>query len=362
MTKLIVSSGKLSSGGAERVLSILSEPFASHYDEVVYLTWIDVPDFYTIDARIKRVCVERECGSKNIMKKALWFRSFIKREKPTVVLSFLAPFNVMISFALIGVNTKLIVAERNDPRCVMNGLVQRNLRKAAYMMVDGILEQTENNKKYFTGSLSRKTDVIYNPMIMKDTYLGKALCTEKQRRIVSVARLKKQKNPEMQLKAFKLFLEMHPDYTMTMYGDGDYRYHVESMVKELGLEGKVLLPGAVKDVWDEIVNAECFVMTSWYEGMPNALLEAMCLGLPCVSTKVSGAVDLIESGKNGILIGLDDHKAMAQAMSEVCDDKALSSSLGSEAVKLYEKLKLEVISKQWLDYIDRIIADIDSGS
>lgn len=356
MSKLIVSCGTLSSGGAERVLSILSESFASRYEEVVYLTWIDVPDFYTIDTRVRRVCVERECGTKNVLKKAIWFRTFVKREQPAVVLSFLAPFNVMISYALMGIKTKLIVAERNDPRCVMNGFFQRNLRKVAYRMADGILEQTENNKKYFTGSLYRKTDVIYNPIIMDETYLGKALRTEKQKRIVSVARLKKQKNPEMQLKAFKLFLETHPDYTMTMYGDGGYRHQVESMVSGMGLEGKVILPGAVKGVWDEIVNAECFVMTSWFEGMPNALLEAMCLGLPCVSTKVSGAVDLIESGTNGILVDLDDHKAMAHTMSKICDDKEIAKSLGGGAVNIYEKLKLDVISKQWLDYIDQIIS------
>lgn len=355
MSKLIVSSGTLSSGGAERVLSILSETFASHYDEVVYLTWIDTPDFYTIDKRVRRVCVERECGSKNILKKALWFRSFIQNEKPTVVLSFLAPFNVLISYALIGVNTKLIVAERNDPRCVMNGFLQRNLRKIAYTMADGILEQTENNKNYFKGALYRKTSVIYNPMIMEEHYRGMALRTEKQKRIVSVARLEKQKNPEMQLNAFKLFLDSHPDYTMTMYGSGNYRQQVAQMVTDMELEGKVLLPGAVKGVWDEIASAECFVMSSWFEGMPNALLEAMCLGLPCVSTKVSGAVDLIESGENGILVELDNHQAMAEAMSKVCDDKAYATCLGSESVKLYEKLKLEVISKQWLDYIDKII-------
>lgn len=355
MSKLIVSSGTLSSGGAERVLSILSESFASHYDEVVYLTWNDVPDFYTVDVRVRRVCVERECGSKNILKKVLWFRTFIKRENPTVVLSFLAPFNVLISYVLMGVATKLIVAERNDPRCVWNGFIRRHLRNIAYRFADGILEQTENNKNYFKGSLYDKTDVIYNPMIMDDRYLGKALRTEKKNRIVSVARLEKQKNPEMQLKAFLEFLTSHPDYTMTMYGSGNYHEHVATMVKDMGLDNKVFLPGAVKGVWDEIVNAECFVMTSWYEGMPNALLEAMCLGLPCVSTKVSGAVDLIVSGKNGFLVDLDDHRAMAQAMLEVCDNKSLANSLGNEAVGIYEKLRLEIISTQWLEYIDGII-------
>ena len=81
MKKIIVSIGTLLSGGAERVLSILSTPFAENYDEVIYLTWIDQPDFYTLDSRVKRICVEKECGSNFLPKKALWFRNYVKKEK-----------------------------------------------------------------------------------------------------------------------------------------------------------------------------------------------------------------------------------------------------------------------------------------
>lgn len=355
MTKLIVSSATLSSGGAERVLSILSDTFASHYDEVIYLTWYNGTDFYEINDQVRRVCVEHECRSNNLLKKTLWFRQFIRREKPSAVLSLLAPFNVLISFALVGIKTKLIVAERNDPRCVWNSFIKRHVRKLAYSLADGILEQTESNRRYFKGALYEKTDVIYNPITMDQELLGKALKTEKKKRIVSVARLKKQKNPEMQLRAFKEFLQYNPGYIMSMYGEGDYRSEIERSVKEMGLEGKVELPGAVKDIWEKIVDAECFVLTSWYEGMPNALLEAMCLGLPCVSVKVSGAVDLINSGENGVLVELDDHHAMAKAMSNICSNQSLASYYGENATKLYEILKIEVISKQWTDYIDRII-------
>lgn len=357
MNKLIVSIGTLSSGGAERVLSILSDTFIQHYDQVIYLTWIDVPDFYTINPQVKRICVEKECNSKNLLKKILWFRNYIKAENPCAVLSFLAPFNILVCLSLMTVNVKIIVAERNDPRFVWNSFFQRYLRRFAYMFADGILEQTDNNRNYFTGSLLAKTSVIHNPVLMDDSYVGLALRTEKKHSIVSVARLKPQKNPEMQLKAFKNFLKSHPDYTMTMYGEGDYRGKIESAINDLGLQGKVLLPGAVSGVWNLIVEAKCFVMSSWYEGMPNALIEAMCLGLPCVSTKVSGAVDFIDSGYNGILVDLDNHLSMSKAMSRICDDNLLANRLGTNAVNLYTKLNQEVISKLWIDYIDDIISD-----
>ena len=153
MSKLLVSCGTLCSGGAERVLSILSSPFADNYDEVIYLTWSEQPDFYTFDPRVKRICVEKECRCKFLPKKALWFRNYVKREKPSLVLSFLEPFNVMICFTLLGIDVPVVVANRNDPRYVWGDFIHRNLRALAYRKAVGNLSQTENNKNYFKGSL-----------------------------------------------------------------------------------------------------------------------------------------------------------------------------------------------------------------
>lgn len=351
---IIVSTGTLLSGGAERVLSILSGPFASHYDKVIYLTWIDAPDFYPIDDRILRICVERECGSKNRIKQAIWFRNYVRHDRPTVVLSFLAPFNVLISFALLGIKTKLVVAERNDPRFVCNGFIQRNIRKFAYQMADGILEQTENNKLYFKGSLGRKTTVIPNPVLMPLDYVGKALSVDKKKLFVSVIRLTPQKNIELLLTAFKEFRKRHCGYSLAIYGEGPSRKAIEGRVRELGLSDSVFLPGAVKGVWDMIVGAEGFILPSLFEGMPNALMEAMCLGLPCISTKVSGAVDYIVDGENGLLISHNDSQAMAEAMDKIASDKQFADGLGRKASGLYERLRLETVKVQWLDYLDKI--------
>ena len=164
-------------------------------------------------------------------------------------------------------------------------------------------------------------NVIYNPIFLPKEYVGKAIGTEKKNRIVSVARITKQKNPEMLIRAFKKFYIKHSDYTLTMYGNGEDRDYVLDLINKEGLSSCVFLPGAKNNIWDEIADAKCFVMTSWYEGMPNALLEALCLGLPCVSTKVSGAVDLINNGENGILIDLDDDESFAEALSQVIDNE-----------------------------------------
>lgn len=357
MSKLIVSCATFCSGGAERVLSILSTPFADNYNEVIYLTWIDQPDFYTIDSRVKRVCIESVCGSPFLPKKALWFRNYIKKEDPDLVLSFLEPYNVLVCLALALVDVPIVVANRNDPRYIWGGFIKSRLRALAYRKAAGNLSQTENNKNYFDGRLLERGHVIYNPIFLPQEYVGKSLDAEKSKRLVSVARLTKQKNPEMLIRAFKRFHQKHSDYTLYMYGDGDDREYIQMLINKEGLSDYIFLPGARKNIWDEIMDAKCFVMTSWYEGMPNALLEAMCLGLPCVSTKVSGAIDLIKSGENGILVDIDDDRTFSNCLCRVVEDEEFAMYLGKNATNLYNLLEVNAISKQWVEYLNHVIAD-----
>ena len=96
-----------------------------------------------------------------------------------------------------------------------------------------------------------------------------------------------------------------------------------------------------------------FVLTSEYEGMSNSLIEAMCLGLPCISTKVSGATDLIQSGDNGVLIDIDDTQGLLIAMTEIADNPVYAKIIGENATQIYQILKSEVISKHWVSCLQQ---------
>lgn len=100
-----------------------------------------------------------------------------------------------------------------------------------------------------------------------------------------------------------------------------------------------------------------FIMTSMFEGMSNSLIEAMCLGLPCISTKVSGAVDLIKSGENGILIDIDDKAELLAAMNRLADNPKEAEEIAKRATLLYEELNVSQIAEQWLNYIDNKIEE-----
>ena len=145
---------------------------------------------------------------------------------------------------------------------------------------------------------------------------------------------------EYRLREIEKVAEQYPDYQLIIYGEGPSREELEHLVKELGIEKQVSLPGNKKNLHEQIKNAEIFLLSSDYEGMPNALIEAMCMGLPCISTKVSGATDLISHGKNGLLVELDDQKGFEEAMLELLAQKEQAENMAKEAVKLNELLEM----------------------
>lgn len=349
--KIYISGGTLQSGGAERVISILSSSFVDEFGTVKILLWVDAPIFYNLDKRIQIISIEKECKSRSNLKKMIWFRHFILSNKPDVLLSFLTPFSLLSITALLGVKCNIIVAERNDPAYLRGGYCMKKIRNFFFRRASGILVQTANNKEGYNNYLKKKISVIYNPVFMLPEVKGMALSTETKKEIVSVVRLHPQKNIPMMLMAFKEFYKKHTDYKLIIYGEGHQRTRLQEIIQKEGLSLCVSMPGVRKDIFDEISYAKMFVLSSDYEGMPNSLIEALCLGLPCISTKVSGAVDLIENGKNGILVDKGDFMAMSNAMEQLAADDDLAEKLAKEAVAVYDKLKLSLISKQWLDYL-----------
>lgn len=349
---LFVSCATLGSGGAERVLSILSTPFAGEYGRVVYLLWLHHPVFYQIDERVEIVDITRKTQTNNIIKKMAWFRQYVKVEKPDLILSFLYPWSMKVILSLLCTPFKIVVAERQDPQLVRGGKPMLWLRSLLYRRASEIVVQTQENRKWYRGDVT----TIYNPTGVTEEWIGKALKTEKENVIVSVGRLIPQKNQEMLLNAFARFHRQHPDVNLIIYGEGELRNDLLAQSKELGISEHVQLPGNTSDVLGNIVKARAFVLSSSFEGMPNALLEAMCVGLPCISTKVSGTTEMIQDGESGYLVDLDNAEQMAEAMCRLYDNPDKAREMGERASAICDLTKPEVIFGQWIEMINKNIA------
>lgn len=353
--KIIFSDATLMHGGAERVISILANSLCELGHDVEILLFFDREIWYTINEKIKITVAEKHIKRKNILSHIVWRRKYIKNAKPDVVISFLAQFNMINIISMLGLKIPLIVADRNDPSKIPTNFILRKLRDFLYRFADRVVVQNESNREYFSLSVQKKSSVIYNPIELGE-YSGAALkCDEKENTIVSVGRVIKQKNPLMLFEAFGRISEEFPNYKLVYYGDGVLKNEIRQRAQQLNISERVILPGAVKDVFNKIKNSKLFVMTSDYEGMPNALLEAMCLGLPVISTKVSGATDVIENGKNGILVDCRNVEQLEDAMRKLLRKNELRESMASEAVKLSGQLKTEYIVELWIECINNVI-------
>lgn len=351
MSKLIVTIARLGSGGAERVLSILSGPFANHFDEVIYIMWDGGTAYYTLDNRIRLVSLPDCSHRKGRLQQISTFRRIVKQETPDLILSFLTPINMLVLTSTLCMRIPVIVAERNDPMFVSGGKLAMLVRDMLYKRAKGILAQTEYAKSCYHGSLNPKTTVIYNPVTMSKDLVGSALISAKEKMIISVGSLGLKKDQITLIKAFHKFYQNHKDYKLVIYGEGKLRGTLEQFIVSIGLKDIVLLPGSSKQVWEAMKKAEIFTLSSTHEGMSNAMIEAMCLGLPVVTTRVAGSTDLINTGENGYIVEVKDVNALAEKMTKLADNPELRKTMGREAIKVYEKLHVDKISKQWVEYL-----------
>ena len=342
--------GTLSQGGGERVVSILSKKMAEKGLSVNILLYYDRPIFYELDPRVTVTTVEKETGSKSVVKNIFWIRKYFEKSSD-IVISFLAPFNMLALVSHYRLKSKIIVADRNDPRYIPANKVIRKVRDWLYRFANGVVIQTTHNQEYFGDTVKKKSIIIYNPIDLGDK-AGVALRTQKEEKIVSVGRLMPQKNQLMLIDAFSRVHQKHPEYKLVIYGEGSFRDNLERRIEELNLNNCVFLPGSSTSVFDEIASARLFVLSSDYEGMPNALIEAMCLGLPCISTRVSGATDLIQNGENGILLDVDDKEGLYLAMDSFIEDSSLREKCSTAAVELNKKLDVTYIMGMWLKYLE----------
>lgn len=352
MKTLLVSCATLGSGGAERVLSILSTPLADNFDSVQYVLWEGGETFYPIDARVKIISLPNISGKKGRYLQMPTFRGIIKRERPDLVLSFLTPYNMLVLLSTMGLRQKIIVAERTDPkRLLAGGRLGLWLRDCLYHHASGILTQTKYAKSCYDEKFCGKTKVIFNPLTMNEEQIGSALKAEKEKVFVTAGRLEAVKDQTMMIEAFASFHRNHPDYRLAIHGEGPLHEALQKKIAALGLQEAVVLAGRTNDLWNKISCAEAFLLTSEYEGMSNALIEAMCLGLPAISTKVAGATDLIKDGENGFLIEVKDNEALADRMARLADDDELRKRMGRKASAVYELVRQDKICQQWIDYL-----------
>lgn len=243
---------------------------------------------------------------------------------------------------------KVIVAEMNDPLHDNISKKSRLLRRALYWKADGYVFQTKEERDFYTKNIRLKATVIPNPMCSQLP----SRTSVASKNIVAVGRLMAQKNYPLLLKSFAIVVQKHPDYELHIYGKGAELNMLETLASDLNIRSKVFFEGFCNNVHREIADSDIYVMSSDFEGMPNALMEAMGMGFPVVCTNCGGGGPkaLIVHGINGMLTPVGDEKKMAENISYLIENPQFKEQLGKEAMKINDTHSLSAIGKMWQDY------------
>ena len=166
-------------------------------------------------------------------------------------------------------------------------------------------------------------------------------------RFINVGRLQSQKNQALAIRSFAKVHAKHPNTILEIVGEGELRGNLESLVEQLGLSESVMLTGQSDNVKEKLNYSDAFLQSSDYEGLPVSVLEAMACGLPIVSTKAGGTVDIVSSDKNGFLVDIGDEDGLVQAMNKLIEDNNLRIAMAKESREMSMPYSIQACAKQY---------------
>ncbi|MCM1262267.1 MAG: glycosyltransferase [Butyrivibrio sp.] len=348
------------------MVSILSHAFIRRGHEVILTTQWHSENEYEIDKQVKRISVgltDKDSNRSRLYKAWLRFarlRRCIRAEKPDLVISFCNKANFRSAFAMFGMKIPLLTSVRNDPQVdyAPYKIPTWHMERKA----SGCVFQTPDAMHFFSPKFQKKSRIIFNPLSEKflDAKDKVSRMAIRKKEIVTVGRISRQKNQLLLLRAFQPLLTKYPEYILKIYGDiqeKDYYEELQEYISSSSLQDNVLFMGVTDALQEEMQDAAVFVLPSDYEGMPNALIEAMALGLPCIATDCpcGGSALLIENGVSGILVPTGQAEPLQQALDEMLSSPEKAEAMGKNATKILEKVHPDKICDDWIAYINSLL-------
>lgn len=347
MKEIIFVTPNLANGGAERVTAVLASELAKRGNRVILAYMKDSNQIYGTEDLIQTHFLF-PCRRRTLYYTAgkIWKLRNLIREHPQASVVAMLPYETLYTFlAGFGQRRKIIYSLRNDP-AHMEGKLEKFIKNVIYPTAGTIVFQTQEAKAFFGIKMRNNGIVIPNP-IRQD--LPMRFKGKRKKEIVAVGRLAVQKNYPLLLSAFAKIHKDYPEWKLKIYGEGSLKTSLEHLCGKFLIKEAVEFCGFVPDVAEKINKSGMFVMSSDYEGISNAMLEALGSGVPCICTDcpTGGARTFIQHNKNGLLIPVGDCGAMVTAMKKLINTPDFAEQLSYEAVKIRQKLSVSVIADEW---------------
>lgn len=361
MRKIVFHLSNLEHGGAERVVTTIADYFANRGSKVYIATEETVKNEFIINEKIQRIHVGLSEKQKKLSRigqaaaRIKNLRKFLKKETPDIMIALGTKENYRAIMAATFTKIPVIISVRLNPFQHYTNLRDRIMIAMLYPKAAGNVFQTEGAKSFFSKRIKRRSRIILNPI--NDKYIGMPKQTTRRKAVVQSGRLVGFKNQLMLIEAFMQVHQKHPEYKLEIYG-GDSRDGtkelLEASIESNGAGAFISLMGDSDVLETQLIDASVFAFSSDYEGLPNALMEAMALGLPVVATDCpcGGPRTLIQDGENGLLVPIKDAGAMAAGINRLIEDRELAERLGENARHIADIANTESICKQWEDYIE----------
>jgi len=336
-------------GGMERVMSELANYLVTKNVNVYLILMFKDEVFYQLDPSIQ--IIEPSFKKKSNLSYAFFLFPFlrkqIKRIDPEAVLSFGERYNSYVLIATLGLNVPIYISDRSSPHKTLSRF-NLWLSRVLYKKARGIVAQTSKAAELLSLRLHGAHDnirVIPNPL--REIHLADY---KKKNQIVALGRLVREKRYDRLLEAISLLKDR--SWKLIIVGDGYMRTEVEEWIREFGVEDRVILAGQQKEVDKYLGESKIYALSSDIEGFPNALCEAMAHGLACISFDcVAGPGDIIEHGKNGLLIEDGYIELFARELDRLIESEEERKKLGMEAKKIRSRLQGENIFEQYLQFL-----------
>jgi len=280
----------------------------------------------------------------------------LKTEPDTAVISFLQPSVPMTLIAAKNLPNRVVISERGDPERLLKKRYGYNFIKKYYQRADAVVFQTNDALAAYPENVSAKGTVIFNPTNDK---LPEAYSGEREKYVTTFCRISRQKNLPVLIEAFGDFHKDFSDYRLKIIGepqnDDDRASLAETkaLADKLGITDYIDFMPFSAEVHSLIIRDAMYVNSSDYEGMSNAMLEAMAIGMPviCTDCPIGGANAVISSNENGILTEVENAKELSEAMKKIAGDKAFADKLSRNASQIRYNLSLENTVKKWMELL-----------
>lgn len=343
-------------GGAEKMIAFVANSLSDRGHSCVMINMNEAPNYVNnhrqkLKENIK--LYDLDFSNAKILHKIKSIKEIAIKEKSDIIVAFTFLPNFIAKIVALQLRIPSIMSERGDPNKTIPNTLKSKFGLFFINHSKGAVFQTEGSSLFYSKGLKKRGRIIPNP-IFTSNEIPMIESSEREKTIVSVGRLdNSQKRYDVMLESFRLFSQVHPDYILKLYGTGTDEEQIKTWAKEKGIIEKIKFMGLTKQPMQDISRDGIFLITSDFEGISNALLEAMAVGLPCVSTDHTpgGARLLIQHGHNGLLAPIGDAKRISECMSIFVQNPALAQKCGREARKVTERFSPNRIAEMWDNYI-----------